>query len=86
MANPDTYRGKFTDLNSPGEDLGQKYADEVKGAIERAEAQGRAVAAYCAESMQSCAGQIIPPPGYFKAVYKCVRLYPCGKQRGLLIS
>ncbi|ELU17763.1 hypothetical protein CAPTEDRAFT_188970 [Capitella teleta] len=73
VANPDSYRGKFTDLNSPGEDLGEKYANELKLAIDKAKEKKRSVAAFYAESLQSCAGQIIPPEGYFKKAYKHVR-------------
>ena len=73
VPHPDTYRGKYTDLNSPGEDLGQKYADDVREVLQAAAAKGRSVAAFYAESLQSCAGQIIPPPGYLKEVYKQVQ-------------
>ena len=70
MPNPDTYRGKFTDLNSPGEDLGVKYAQEVKRILSEVKSKGRNVAVFFAESLQSCAGQVIPPPGYLRQVYK----------------
>jgi ethanolamine-phosphate phospho-lyase len=70
VANPDVFRGKFTDKNSPSEDLGEKYANEVKLSIEKAKEKGRTVAAFYAESLQSCAGQVIPPKGYLKNVYK----------------
>ncbi len=67
---PDTYRGLYTDQNSPGQNLGSKYADTVKDAIESAHKDGRNIAAFYAESLQSCGGQIILPPGYLKEVYK----------------
>ena len=70
VPNPDTYRGKFTDLNSPGEDLGVKYAQEVKRILNEVKSKGRDVAVFFAESLQSCAGQVIPPPGYLRQVYK----------------
>lgn len=70
---PDIYRGKYTELNSPGQDLGELYAGEVKKILEEAEAGGRRVAAFYAESLQSCGGQVIPPPGYLKNVYRHVR-------------
>ena len=70
MSNPDSYRGKFTDKNTNIEDLGEKYANEVKLAIDAAHADGHTIAAYYAESLQSCGGQIIPPPGYLQQVYK----------------
>jgi len=62
-ANPDTYRGKYTDKTHPGQDLGELYAQDVQALLEAAKAAGRKVAAFYAESLQSCAGQIIPPPG-----------------------
>lgn len=73
VPSPDVYRGKYTDVNSAGEDLGVKYAGEVQAAIEAAEAGGRKIAAFLSESLQSCAGQILPPAGYLSAVYSAVR-------------
>ncbi|KAH0500783.1 Ethanolamine-phosphate phospho-lyase [Microtus ochrogaster] len=60
---PDTYRGKYRE-----EDAATAYADEVKKIIEDAQSRGRKIAAFIAESMQSCGGQIIPPAGYFQKV------------------
>jgi 4-aminobutyrate aminotransferase-like enzyme len=79
VPSPDVYRGKYTDVNSAGEDLGVKYAGEVQAAIEAAEADGRKIAAFLSESLQSCAGQILPPAGYLSAVYRLVSLavYSC---------
>ncbi|PIO54003.1 aminotransferase, class III, partial [Teladorsagia circumcincta] len=37
------------------------------------ESNGRTVAAYFAEALQSCGGQVIPPPGYFTDVARHVR-------------
>ncbi|XP_053678275.1 alanine--glyoxylate aminotransferase 2-like [Anopheles nili] len=68
---PDVYRGKYRDCDYPeGTDLGQLYADEVQHIIERS---SNGVAAFIAESLQSCGGQIIPPAGYFQKVYDAVR-------------
>ncbi|XP_055598182.1 alanine--glyoxylate aminotransferase 2-like [Uranotaenia lowii] len=68
---PDVYRGKYRDCDFPeGVDLGQLYADEVTGLIERSPS---GIAAFIAESLQSCGGQIIPPKDYFKKVYQIVR-------------
>lgn len=67
---PDIYRGHYTELNSPGKDLAELYANEVKQIIERAEADRRKIAVFYAESLQSCGGQVIPPPGYLRNVYK----------------
>ena len=58
----------FTDGSNS--DLGQLYADEVQKLIEEAHSDGRRIAAYYAESLQSCGGQIIPPAGYLNKVYR----------------
>jgi ethanolamine-phosphate phospho-lyase len=71
---PDIYRGKFTDQNCrPDQDLGELYANEVKTLIDAAHSNGRHIAAFYAESLQSCGGQVIPPPGYLRNVYSHVR-------------
>lgn len=68
---PDVYRGKYRDCDFPeGTDLGQLYADEVARLVERSPS---GIAAFIAESLQSCGGQIIPPKDYFKKVYKIIR-------------
>ena len=61
----DSFRGKFT-----GEDSAEKYADQINDIL--IEKPGK-VAAFIAESLMSCAGQIMPPKGYFKAVYNHCR-------------
>lgn len=71
--NPDVYRGKYSDRNRYGnDDLGELYASDVKQLIDDAHANGRHIAAFIAESLQSCGGQVIPPPGYLKKVYSYV--------------
>jgi len=70
---PDTYRGKYRDVDHPGEDLGQLYADEVKAIIEKMQVEGKKLGCFIAESLQSCGGQVIPPPNYLREVYKHVR-------------
>ncbi|KAG8519449.1 Ethanolamine-phosphate phospho-lyase, partial [Galemys pyrenaicus] len=67
---PDTYRGKYKEDH---EDPARAYADEVKKIIEEAHNSGRKIAAFIAESMQSCGGQVIPPAGYFQKVAEYVR-------------
>ncbi|XP_043246856.1 ethanolamine-phosphate phospho-lyase-like isoform X2 [Amphibalanus amphitrite] len=72
---PDIYRGKYTDQTHPGlspEALGELYAQEVGEIIATLAEQGRRPAAFIAESLQSCGGQIIPPPGYLRRVYQLV--------------
>jgi len=71
---PDIYRGKHNvDNCSNKTDFGKKYAEDVKAICDDLKSKGRGVAAFFAESMMSCAGQIIPPPNYLKNVYKHVR-------------
>lgn len=45
----------------------------MKKIIEEAHKNGRKIAAFIAESMQSCGGQVIPPTGYFQKVAEYVR-------------
>ncbi|XP_034298147.1 ethanolamine-phosphate phospho-lyase [Pantherophis guttatus] len=66
---PDIYRGKYREDH---EDSAGAYADEVRNIIEKAQKNGRKIAAFIAESMQSCGGQIIPPAGYFQEVAQFV--------------
>uniref|UniRef100_A0AAG5DLF6 Alanine--glyoxylate aminotransferase 2-like n=1 Tax=Anopheles atroparvus TaxID=41427 RepID=A0AAG5DLF6_ANOAO len=68
---PDVYRGMYRDCDYPeGTDLGELYAQEVQHILDRSPT---GVAAFIAESLQSCGGQIIPPPDYFQRVYNAVR-------------
>ena len=67
---PDIYRGKYNDKNNPGDDFSLLYAKEVKNAIDKVKEKGRKVAAFIGESLQSCGGQILMPPGYLKQVYR----------------
>ncbi|XP_041052572.1 ethanolamine-phosphate phospho-lyase isoform X3 [Carcharodon carcharias] len=62
---PDIYRGKYREDHP---DPASAYANEVNLLIQEAQKKGRKMAAFIAESMQSCGGQIIPPPGYFQKV------------------
>jgi len=73
VAVPDIYRGKFRDKDHKGEDLGELYANEVKEVIDKLHSQGKKPGGFIAESLQSCGGQIIPPPNYLRQVYKHVR-------------
>ncbi|XP_058813469.1 alanine--glyoxylate aminotransferase 2-like isoform X2 [Topomyia yanbarensis] len=68
---PDVYRGKYRDCDYPKDtDLGQLYADEVAQLVDQ---NSNKIAAFIAESLQSCGGQIIPPREYFKKIYKLIR-------------
>ena len=67
---PDVYRGTFRDCDYPGQDMGQIYADNVRDLIQNMKAQGKNLSCFIAESMQSCGGQIVYPPGYLQKVYQ----------------
>ncbi|XP_037539804.1 ethanolamine-phosphate phospho-lyase [Nematolebias whitei] len=66
---PDVYRGKY---RAEHPDPATSYADEVKNIINNIHKKGRKVAAFIAESLQSCGGQVIPPSSYFQQVAKHV--------------
>ncbi|XP_069174044.1 ethanolamine-phosphate phospho-lyase isoform X2 [Procambarus clarkii] len=70
---PDVYRGNYTDKDYTLDECSEKYADEVKQLCDKANQQGGGVSLFVAESMQSCGGQIVFPPGYLCRVYKHVR-------------
>jgi 4-aminobutyrate aminotransferase-like enzyme/Ser/Thr protein kinase RdoA (MazF antagonist) len=67
---PDTFQGPIC-RDDP--DAGPKYALTVHTALARAEAEGRPAAGFIAESILSCGGQIVLPPGYLGHAYKAVR-------------
>ncbi|XP_072315090.1 ethanolamine-phosphate phospho-lyase isoform X2 [Eucyclogobius newberryi] len=67
---PDVYRGQYR-RDHP--DPATAYADEVRDIIHRAEEKGGKIAAFIAESLQSCGGQVIPPVGYFQKVAAHIR-------------
>lgn len=70
---PDVYRGKYRETDYPGEDLGELYANDVRGICQNLKTQGKGVCAYIAESLMSVGGQILPPQNYFRNVYRHVR-------------
>ncbi|XP_076296576.1 alanine--glyoxylate aminotransferase 2-like [Lasioglossum baleicum] len=70
---PDVYRGKYHETDYPGEDLGVKYANDVRDICQNLKTQGKGVCAYIAESLMSVGGQILPPQNYFRNVYRHVR-------------
>lgn len=65
---PDAFRGIYQ-----GENTGTKYAQHVGQAIKNLQSKGRNVAAFIAESIVSCGGQIDLPEGYLQEAYKFVR-------------
>lgn len=67
---PDDYRGLYRRGES---DLGAKYARPIAEILNRAQEEGRRIAAFMAETLPSVAGQIVLPPGYLAEAYKHVR-------------
>jgi 4-aminobutyrate aminotransferase-like enzyme/Ser/Thr protein kinase RdoA (MazF antagonist) len=64
---PDGYRGVH---KGTGRATGEAYGDLVGRAIQAA---GAPVAAFVAESLMSCAGQIVPPAGYLDRAFAHAR-------------
>ena len=67
---PDDYRGRY---RRGAGDLGAKYAghlSEVAGAAARS---GPGLAGFICESIISCGGQVVLPPGYLAEAYRHVR-------------
>uniref|UniRef100_A0A4W5Q2Z8 Ethanolamine-phosphate phospho-lyase n=1 Tax=Hucho hucho TaxID=62062 RepID=A0A4W5Q2Z8_9TELE len=62
---PDLYRGSYRQDHP---DPATAYADDVNNLIQKAHEKGHKIAAFIAESLQSCGGQVIPPAGYFQKV------------------
>ncbi|MEL7427563.1 MAG: aminotransferase class III-fold pyridoxal phosphate-dependent enzyme [Bacteroidota bacterium] len=66
---PNLYRGQFRDPATAG----KAYATAVGEVLKQLQQQGRGPAAFLAESILSCGGQIVLPEGYLKAIYQQVR-------------
>jgi ethanolamine-phosphate phospho-lyase len=64
------YRGRYREVDHPGKDLGKMYADEVRDICKKAREDQHKIAAFIAESLPSCGGQIIPPDNYLRNVFK----------------
>ena len=67
---PDDYRGKYRREEAQA---GTKYAAHVGEILDAMRKEGRAPAAYLAETLPSVGGQIVFPPNYLKEVYARVR-------------
>jgi 4-aminobutyrate aminotransferase-like enzyme len=67
---PDVYRGIY---RGPSNDAGAQYAAQVAATVDRLLASGRRTGAFIAESILSCAGQVVLPPGYLRGAYEAVR-------------
>ena len=67
---PDGYRGPQRGF---GADAGAYYARSVADAVDRIRADGRRPAAFFAEGIMACGGQMPLPDGYLQRVYASVR-------------
>ncbi|MEX2282399.1 MAG: aminotransferase class III-fold pyridoxal phosphate-dependent enzyme [Gemmatimonadota bacterium] len=67
---PDSYRGRYRGSAAA---TGQRYADEVHSAIDRIRARGQRLAAFFAEPLPGCGGQIVLPDGYLAGAFAHVR-------------
>ena len=67
---PDVFRGMYRNL---GDEAGRRYASHVGEAVETIVSRGLRPGAFIAESILSCAGQIVLPPGYLTDAYRYVR-------------
>ena len=67
---PDDYRGEF---GRDDVEAGRKYAAAVSGALAALSAAGEPAAAFLAESLLSCGGQIVLPAGFLAEVYARIR-------------
>lgn len=67
---PDGYRGEFKYAHP---DVGSAYAHQAKQVIDEAVKSGRTIAAFLAESLLGCGGQVALPPRYLEHVFETVR-------------
>lgn len=65
---PDAFRGRYR-----GAHTGPQYAAHIQQKIKEIQAAGHNVAAFIAENIVSCGGQIDLPEGYLSAAYEYVR-------------
>ncbi len=66
----DVYRGPF---RADDPEAGRKYARQIQLLLDKIMSERRGVAAFMIESLLSCGGQIVLPPGYLAEVYRLVR-------------
>ncbi len=67
---PDDYRGLYGRNEAR---RAERYAGHIRDAFASLGTDGHSPAAFIAEAILSCAGQIEPPPGYLKAAYQNAR-------------
>ncbi|WP_158557942.1 aminotransferase class III-fold pyridoxal phosphate-dependent enzyme [Spongiactinospora gelatinilytica] len=68
---PDPYRGRLR--AGRDDDLGPRYAASVAAHLTTLASRGLRPAAFFAESLQSCGGQIVYPDGYLRTAFEHVR-------------
>ena len=67
---PDTYRGRY---RADDADAAQRYASHVADGFASLNGSGVVPAAFLAESVLSCGGQVEPPAGYLSAAFAHAR-------------
>ena len=67
---PDTFRGRYREAGRPA---ASKYAAHIREAIDAMQASGQGLAGFICESILSCGGQIVLPPGYLQEAFAHVR-------------
>lgn len=67
---PDPYRGEHRGYT---EAAGRAYAADVASAADAVRAAGRRPAAFLAESISGCGGQVVFPQGYLRGAYEAAR-------------
>jgi len=67
---PDPYRGAYVGM---GRETGVAYANHVQTLLTTLQERDRPIAAFIAESVLGCGGQIVLPEGYLAAAYAHVR-------------
>jgi 4-aminobutyrate aminotransferase-like enzyme/Ser/Thr protein kinase RdoA (MazF antagonist) len=67
---PDGYRGPH---KGSGADVGTRYAEYVREAVEQVQAGNNGLSAFICESMLGCGGQIVLPDNYLAEAFKHVR-------------
>lgn len=67
---PDSYRAPE---DWPAEEHGKRFAESIARQVEAIRKAGRRPAAFIAESVPSCAGQIFFPPHYLEEAYRIIR-------------
>ena len=67
---PDPYRGIYKGMSS---ESGAHYAADVAAIVQQVQGAGRGIAAFIAESVLGCGGQIVLPDGYLSTAFNYVR-------------